>query len=622
MNPTQRTLSALAAILVVATMLLSACAPAAAPVAPEATAAPQPTTAPEPTEAPEPTPIPEPTATPTAAEPSAADLRSKTLVLATYYTTFSAPDVMNPYLPGCEAENGLQQGAMESLFYLNYESGELIPWLATGFELNADSTEATIYLRDGVKWSDGEPFTADDVVFTLEMLRDTPDLGQKGPAMRQWIKTVEAVDDLTVKIALTGSYPFFVSDHFGVRISYSVAIVPEHIWKGQDPATFKNFDMDKGWPVFTGPYKLAKASATEFVWERRNDWWGSETGFHALPAPERLVFLAMGSEDLRAQGMLADEIDACSEMSMGTFEAVKAQKPEIIAWTTDRPYGWVDPCPHYLIINTAGAPWDNVEMRQALVYAFDKERYVRVKSEGAGSPARWLFASYAKLDSFLDDNQDLLDQYAYDLDKAIELIEANGYTKGSDGIYASADGQRLELDVLLLNTDIWPPAAIAGTAYTEIFGEAGIGVNVKFVDWGAWSDAFTSGDFDMAMHWSCGSVVHPHGTMDNWHMRWVKPIGEASDTNWGRWSNAEYSDLTDQAKSLDLDDPELREVFREALAIWLAEAPGMGMEQQPRVVPESNVYWTNWPTAENNYFMPVNWWMSFMVVLMELQPAS
>jgi peptide/nickel transport system substrate-binding protein len=611
-----------------AALISSACTPAETPApAAEPTEPPTavPTTPPEPTEAPTevpPTAEPEPTEAPTPAETSEEDMRSKTLVAASHFTTFSSPDIQNPYVPGCNEQTGLHQAAIESLFYLNYESGELIPWLAEDYEMNADSTEVTLYLRDGVKWSDGEPFTADDVVFTLELLRDTPDLVKKAPDMRQSVAEVEAVDDLTVKIELTGSHPTFISDHFGVRISYGVYILPQHIWEGQDPATFKNFDLDKGWPVFTGPYKLTKATQTEFVWERRDDWWGAETGFHALPAPERLVWLALGSEDLRAQGMLADDIDVCSEMSMGTFETVKNQKPEIVAWTTDRPYGWVDPCPHYLILNTVSAPWDEPAMRRALAYAFDKERYVRVKSEGAGSPARWLFPSYAALDAFLDENQDLLDQYDFDLDKAIETIEAQGYTMGSDGFYVSPEGDRLELDIMLLNPDIWPPAAIAGTAYTDIFGDAGIAVDVRFVDWGAWGDSFTSGDFNMAMHWSCGSVVHPHRTLDNWHMRYVEPIGESSDSNWGRWSNAEFSDLADQTKPLTQDDPELSALFREALAIWLEEAPGIPMEQQPRVVPQSNVYWTNWPTADNNYFMPVNWWQSFLMVLMELEPAD
>ena len=68
-------------------------------------------------------------------------------------------------------------------------------------------------------------------------------------------------------------------------------IVPEHIFKGQDPQTFTNFDLAKGWPVVTGPYKLVYSDPQQKIWDRRDDWWGAKTGFHPLPAPERMIFL-------------------------------------------------------------------------------------------------------------------------------------------------------------------------------------------------------------------------------------------------------------------------------------------------------------------------------------------
>ena len=65
-------------------------------------------------------------------------------------------------------------------------------------------------------------------------------------------------------------------------------ILPKHIWEGQDPETFTNFDMSKGWPIATGPYKLVSSTAQQKVWDRRDDWWGASTGFRTLPAPKRL----------------------------------------------------------------------------------------------------------------------------------------------------------------------------------------------------------------------------------------------------------------------------------------------------------------------------------------------
>ncbi|MEZ4674811.1 MAG: ABC transporter substrate-binding protein [Caldilineaceae bacterium] len=142
---------------------------------------------------------------------------------------------------------------------------------------NDDFTVVTIPLREGIKWSDGEPFTADDIVFTINMLKENTTLSYASTVVD--VENAEAVDELTVQITLAKPDPRFIVNAFGVRIWGAVRIVPKHIWEGQDPNTFNNFDLDKGWPVWTGPYKLVKATSTEFVFDRRDDWWAAETGF-------------------------------------------------------------------------------------------------------------------------------------------------------------------------------------------------------------------------------------------------------------------------------------------------------------------------------------------------------
>ena len=80
----------------------------------------------------------------------------------------------------------------------------------------------------------------------------------------------------------------------------TLLIAPKHIWEKVDPMTFANFDLEKGLPLGTGPYRLVRSSETETVLDRRDDWWGAKTGFHALPEPERLIWIAVGGEDIRA----------------------------------------------------------------------------------------------------------------------------------------------------------------------------------------------------------------------------------------------------------------------------------------------------------------------------------
>ena len=156
--------------------------------------------------------------------------------------------------------------------------GKLCPWLAEKYEQNKAANVWTIKLRQGITWSDGEPMDADDVIFTINLLKNTPDLMNAGE-INHWVERVKKIDNLTVQFNLRDSNPRFILDHFAVKIFASHNILPEHIWKDKDPFTFNNYDPDQGWPVFTGPYKLDSVSKSRFVYVRDDDWWGAKAGF-------------------------------------------------------------------------------------------------------------------------------------------------------------------------------------------------------------------------------------------------------------------------------------------------------------------------------------------------------
>src|SRR5918911_4464280 len=105
----------------------------------------------------------------------------------------------NQWSPNNDVGYGIQQGVFESLFYLNYQTGRMEPWLATGFSGSKNFTVYTISLRRGVTWSDGVPFTARDVAFTLNLVKTHPILS---PGLSQEIKSVRATNDDTAIITL------------------------------------------------------------------------------------------------------------------------------------------------------------------------------------------------------------------------------------------------------------------------------------------------------------------------------------------------------------------------------------------------------------------------------------
>ncbi|MEZ4617963.1 MAG: ABC transporter substrate-binding protein [Caldilineaceae bacterium] len=544
--------------------------------------------------------------------------RERTLIIGFEGGPSAAPE--NAGLnPGAAFSQGNHQVMIESLYYLNYQTGEMIPWLAADqASWNDDFTVVTIPLREGIKWSDGEPFTADDIVFTINMLKENTTLSYASTVVD--VENAEAVDELTVQITLAKPDPRFIVNAFGVRIWGAVRIVPKHIWEGQDPNTFNNFDLDKGWPVWTGPYKLVKATSTEFVFDRRDDWWAAETGFQDLPAPERIIFVDAGPDERKAAALSANEVDGEPSLRIDTFNTVLEQNPDAIGWTADPPHAWIDPCPGELGFNTRIAPWDDPVMRWAVAYALPNQQIGDAQTGGFGQVSPYNFPDYPALQSWLTENQDLLDEYdstAYDPDKAKELIESAGYTMGSDGFYEK-DGERLTVDILFKTEEPILPALVVSA-----FQDVGIDAAPRALAGAAYFDARDTGDFEIETHHvACGSVVEPYDELNLFHSRWIVPIGErASNNKWG-WSNAEYDQIVDEMQTIEPGAARQHELFRRALEIRLQELPIISLTQQRRVVPYSNAYWTNWPTSENDYHHPPNWWMNFLMLVVAIEPAQ
>ena len=145
--------------------------------------------------------------------------RTETLILDSTLERIATPENYNPFLPTTTLQGGLHQVAFESLFFIKLETGELQPWQAESYAFNDTFDEVTIKLRDGVKWSDGVPFSADDVVFTLNMLKEnSANLGNWGGNARTWVQDVVAIDPQTVKITLTATNPSYVVNMFGARV--------------------------------------------------------------------------------------------------------------------------------------------------------------------------------------------------------------------------------------------------------------------------------------------------------------------------------------------------------------------------------------------------------------------
>jgi peptide/nickel transport system substrate-binding protein len=527
------------------------------------------------------------------------------------------PTNLNIYAPGVSRSNtGLHQIVYEYFFYQNLQTGEYIPWLAESYEYNDDYTAITVHLREGVTWSDGEPFTSDDVVFTYETLMENQAMTWAAEVVKN-VASVEAVDDLTVTFHLTAPNPRIHLNREAfpaVGIWGGITILPRHIWEGEDPLTFKSSN-----PIGTGPYVLDNATETAITYVRDEDWWGIEAFGHT-PAPEKISFLYLGPETNVALALASDELDTpnIGILSVGSFQEVARRNSNVTAWLPEAPYAWLDPCPRALMVQNATPPWDQKEMRHAISHLIDRDAIVNLAYEGTTVPTWGIWPFYDGLQPYFDAIQPLLDEHpvsAYDTAEAEALLTEAGYTKNADGQWVGADGQALSL-TFLVNGDSNEEMKMA-TVIADQLNAAGLNTELQPLTGGVLNDAVLRGDYDLKINSFCPGYIYEN--LELFHSKFYVPLGEPApwyERNSFRYQNEEFDSIVDQMAVTEPDDEAtMVDLYSQAMEIWLDELPVVPLVQAPALVPFNNRYWTGWPSADNPWNMPVSWWATFNLVV-------
>jgi len=546
------------------------------------------------------------------------DPRAQTLNVAVS-RPFADPTSYNIYTPGFDrSRTGLGAMVHEYLFYLNLETGDYIPWLATGYEYNDDYTAITVNLREGVKWSDGEAFNADDVVFTYQMLRDNPGMVWANEA-NQAVASVEKIDDLTVQFNLTEPNPrlHLVREAFpAVPVWSGITIQPEHIWSQvDDPVAFKNDP-----PVGTGPYTLANATESAFTYERRDDWWGAEV-FGVTPAPQTVNFMHVGPETSVALSLAANEIDtpAIGILSPGAFDSVKNRNDRVTAWLPELPYAWYDPCPRALMFQHEHEPWGDPNMRKAISSLIDRDQIVALAYEGATTAANTIWPAYSGLQPYVASISGIINDSAvtYDPDKAEALFTDAGYEKDGDGFW-SLNGERLA-PALLTNADSAENMKVAQVIADQLEA-GGVAVQLQPLSGSVQNTALLEGSWDLyAPQPFCPGTIYEN--MELFHSKFYVPTGQSApwyERNSFRYQNPEYDAIVDEmlaALGAGADEATLIDIYDRGMEIWYNDLPVTPLVQAPALVPFNTTYWEGWPNAEDPWMMPVNWWATMNLLL-------
>lgn len=479
----------------------------------------------------------------------------------------------NPYLGDSSASKyGYGKVIFEPLALVN-PTGDLktTPWLAESVEWNADYTQLTVVPRAGVKWSDGEDFTADDIVFTFSMYID----GTLNDTSALNLESVTAEGD---SVVLTFAESKFTAQ---ARVLHT-PIVPEHIWKdiadpNSDPLT------DEGLAVGTGPYVLDNWTTESVTLTANDDYWGGE-----LAVPE-LHYVSYGDNAALTTALVSGEADWA-----------QAFIPQI-----EDSYLAADEDNHFLASPTAGAgtlfmnlqtkPFDDPALRQAIAWTVDRQAYVDVAREGASTPI-WNVTGLGDLlaDEIAPEFEDA--EYSVDVDKAKQILTDAGYTWKDDKLI-DPDGTAVSFSISVPAG--WSDWNTEQALLAEELGE-GLGIDVKVdqPDWGGWDAARQEGSFQMIIHWleDTGNAYGLYtSTMDP---KWV--VDGKAQFNFGRYDNPAVTEALHTYANTSSDEERAAAVavLEKAFA---TDVPAIPLGSHPLLGEFNTRSYEGWPSEDDQY---------------------
>ncbi|MFB7250056.1 ABC transporter substrate-binding protein [Microbacterium sp. NPDC056234] len=488
----------------------------------------------------------------------------------------------NPYSP---TKIGGLGTIYESLFFVtNVNTEEFTPLLGTEYTWNADGTQLDITLREGVTWSDGEPFTADDVVFTFQLIKDTPAINTGG-----FKGEVSKIDDTHVSIAFPE--PAFVT---GPEVLGKTFMVPEHIWKDVDPVADVLAE-----PVGTGPYVLDNFKAQAFTLTANEDYWDG------APAVENIRYLSLSGNTAGVDALAAGTID-WQTGPVPDIENVSKNYPGYEAITIGMNQMALLTCSNADLGCTG--PQTDPAVRKAIYYAIDRPQVNSLAFQDTASDMSPTFALLPAQEEYISAAiEERTVPSEPDLDKVDELLTSAGYAKGADGIYAK-DGEPLKLTIEVVTG--WTDYITAIDTMAQQLKAAGIDVTAAQSSWNEWTDKKTKGTYQLAIDsLGQGAASDPYYLYNNnFSTANTAEVGETAPVNVSRFSDPAVDEALAVLKRTSPEDTAARQAqFDIIQAAIVEEMPYIPILTGGTTSEFNTAKFTGWPTLDNLYAFPAIW---------------
>ncbi|MFS0820623.1 ABC transporter substrate-binding protein [Bacillus sp. 1P02SD] len=430
------------------------------------------------------------------------------------------------------------ENIFDTLLDYEEETTEVKPALATEWTISDDSLEYTFTLKEGVKFHDGTDFNADAVVYNFErwMSGGTDGAFVYYAAMfggfkddeGHVIKSVEAVDDYTVKFTLKRPQAPFLNN---------LAMGPFGI--ASPTAIEEQGDKFGENPVGTGPFVFKEWKRNDTITlERNEDYWAG------APKLEKVIFRVIPDNSARLTALKTGEIDLMDGVNPSDVSQIESDSALQVLLRPGMNIG-------YFGFNTEMEPFNNPTVRQALNYAVDKQSIIDTFYAGNADPA------VNPYPSFMPGYNDEIEGYAYDLDKAKELLAEAGYP----------DGFKMELWTFTNPRDYMPEPQKIAEAIQADFAKIGVEVEIVTYDWTTFLEKVQNGE---AQSYLAG-WIGDNGDPDNF-LYVLLDQDSIDGNNYSRYANQELHDLLIAAQT-ETDDAKRNDMYKQAQEIIHTDAP-------------------------------------------------
>ena len=447
-------------------------------------------------------------------------------------TLSGEPQSFNPDFQGDDNLWPVACNIYNSLFSLD-NGFNVIPELATGYEVAEDGLSITITLNPLATWHDGEPVTSADVKYTVEQIVASPE--STASSLISAVASVETPDDHTAVLMLSQPSASVI----GFLSWYGVFMLPAHIYEGTDWATNEANQA----PIGSGPFKFVSYDPGATVELEANT-----TYFGEGPYLERLVYQIIPDPNTQVQALLNGEVDFVDGVPNAQVATFESNPDFTIA-------GKVYPSPFYIGFNLTHAPLDNLEVRRAIGMAIDRDQIVATALGGYGTAETRFYPSVIEWAS----NPEAVAP-AFDVEGANALLDEAGL---------ALDGDR-RFSVRLHYFTGWQEAADTATVLREQLAAIGVDLELVLLEFAAWDEQMDAGDFDISLQ---GGFQGPDPA--NLALRW----GTGNTLNRWTYTNPEFDELLVQGDSAISQEDRVPFYF-DAQVILAADLPSIPLALQ------------------------------------------